>query len=101
MKPGATTDPEASRTSAFGAEIDGAIFTTWSRSMRTSSFASVFDAGSMTRPFLISSMRGVLCLFFRLGGAGDKLEENRHADGKPVGHLFKNRSEEHTSELQS
>src|SRR5579864_9517225 len=88
MKPGATTEPEASRISALGAEIEGAIFATWSRSTRMSSLASVFDAGSITRPFLISSMRGILCMFLRLGRAGDEFKENRHADGEAVGHLL-------------
>src|SRR5580658_648725 len=75
--------------------------------------ASVFEAGSRTRPFLIRSMRWILFVggasiswrlqFFGartrtsaygiaaiLGSAGNQQVEKRHADGDAVGDLFEN-----------
>src|SRR5580704_11010379 len=68
-----------------------------------SSAASVFDAGSRTRPFLTSSMRGVLLIGGAailgrqrlrqgmralFGRAGDEQKEQRHSNGNAVGDLL-------------
>src|SRR5579859_4968943 len=90
MKPGATMQFEASRTRASPAEIPAASFAMRPLSMRTSRRASVFETGSRTRPFLMSSMRRFLWLFLRLGGAGNQFEKNGHAHGEAVGDLLEN-----------
>ena len=33
-------------------------------------------------------MRGILCLFLRLGGSGNQFEKNGHANGEAVGYLL-------------
>src|SRR5580704_17904534 len=100
MKPGATTRPVASKTSApFAREIfpGAAISETVSPSRRMSQTASVLDAGSRTRPFLIRSMRRFLRFgvgfHFKSGmrafrGSGHQQVENSHAGGDAVGDLF-------------
>src|ERR1700674_1189680 len=108
MKPGAMINPAASKSSASLALVifPGApISAIFSPSRRMSCGASVFVAGSSTRPFLISSMRGFL--FFWRGGratqcvirdevfcacrrAGHQQKQQRHAHGNAVGHLFEN-----------
>src|SRR5712691_2912096 len=97
IKPGATTSPLASKTSAFcGATIfpAGATSFIFSSSTRTSSDASVFDAGSSTRPFLIRSIGGFLGFHFerrmRIGfcSAADEEIKNGHANGDAVGDLL-------------
>src|SRR5260370_27611280 len=65
MKPGATIRPAASKTSASFARVSfpaGATAVIFSPSRRMSSAASVLVAGSRTRPFLMRSMRWVLCV---------------------------------------
>src|SRR6476646_10843926 len=121
MKPGATIISAASKISASlsPAYFPGAAtsFTT-SPSSKTSIAASVFDAGSITRPFLISNILGVLRPGNRVGGnriaiggaaivcyrclglrgrmsavagiAGDQEIENRHAHGDAIGDLLEN-----------
>src|SRR5882672_6065443 len=107
MKPGATINPAASNISTFcGAAIFPAGLTSRivSPSRSTSMAASVLDAGSRTRPFLMRSMRRVLLIggapIFRgrgfrhrmstiLGGAGDEQEKQRHSNRNAVGHLLK------------
>src|SRR2546422_10416501 len=93
MKPGATTIPVASNTSAEGALIAGATCAIRSPSSRTSSIASVPRDGSSTRPFLTSSIGGILGLRWGdsagLGlGTSDQLEQQGHAHRQPVGDLF-------------
>src|ERR1700719_1105655 len=100
MKPGATTRPVASNISApFAREIfpGAAISEMVSPSIRMSRTASVLDAGSRTRPFLIRSMRGFLGFgvgfHFKSGmrafrGADHKQVEDGHAGGDAVGDLF-------------
>src|SRR6202790_388201 len=100
IKPGATTRPVASNTSApFAREIfpGAAISEMVSPSSRMSRTASVLDAGSITRPFLIRSMRRFLGFgvgfHFESGvrafrGADHQQVENGHAGGDPVGDLF-------------
>src|SRR5580704_9540545 len=102
MKPGATTRPVASKTSApFAREIfpGAAISETVSPSRRMSRTASVLDAGSRTRPFLIRSMRRFLGFgvgfHFESGmravrGADHQQVEDGHAGGDAVGDLFEN-----------
>src|SRR5260221_5600428 len=100
IKPGATMRPAASNTSApFAREIfpGAAISEMVSPSRRMSRTASVLEAGSRTRPFLIRSMRGFLgfgvgfhfksgmCAF---GSADHQQIENGHAGGDAVGDLF-------------
>src|SRR6266850_371821 len=106
MKPGTTINPVASNTSAPGAAwtLPGcATSTIFSPSIRMSRGASVLVAGSITRPFLTSSMRRVLfiCraatflgrrLCHRMtsvfGRAGDEQEKQRHSNRNAVGHLL-------------
>src|ERR1700730_5185198 len=98
MKPGATTRPVASNTSApFAQEISpgAAVWAIVSPSSRMSRTASVLDAGSMTRPFLIRSMRGFLGFGFRcksgmraFRGADHQQIEDGDAGGDAVGYLF-------------
>src|SRR5882724_9498229 len=100
MKPGATTSPVASNTSApFAREIfpGAAISAMDSPSRRMSRAASVLEAGSRTRPFLIRSMRRFLGFgvgfHFKSGmrafGSADHQQvENGHAGGDAVGDLF-------------
>src|SRR2546425_5637137 len=99
MKPGATINPVASKTSAPWGTLpfpDGATSCIFSPFRRTSRAASVLEAGSRTRPFLIRSIGGFLGFHFErrmrvaLGSSGKEEIKNGHA-----------RSEEHTSELQS
>src|SRR4029077_18655902 len=95
MNPGATTRPAASIVSPLGAGEEsfgasaGAIRAIRSPSIQMLRFASVPLAGSITRPFLISSMGRSSRLFrFRAGRNHDK--EHGHAHGKAVGNLFQN-----------
>src|ERR1039458_7263229 len=89
MKPGATTMPLASNISAPGAERFAPIFEIRSPSRSTSSAASVLLAGSRTRPFLIRSIRSVLCGMRRVRGrACEKMVEQCHAHGETIGDLF-------------
>src|SRR5579862_600115 len=89
MKPGATIRPLASKISAPSAERFAPTREMQSPSRRTSSGASVLVAGSRTRPFLISSIRAVLCGMGRVhGSAADQVIEKRHAHGEAVGHLL-------------
>src|SRR6266436_636480 len=106
MNPGATINPEASKISTFcGAAIfpAGATSRMVSPSRSTSMAASVVDAGSRTRPFLTSSMRGVLLIggapIFRgygfrhrmsaiLSRAGDEQKKQRHSNRTAVRHLL-------------
>src|ERR1700730_5549793 len=99
MKPGATIKPAASKPSAsLGVAIfpAGASSFIFAPSRRTSRAASVLEAGSRTRPFLTSSMRGILLiggaailgrqgLGHRMGAvfmrAGDQQKQKRHANG--------------------
>src|SRR5216684_375490 len=65
MKPGATIRPVASKTSTpcgLTSFPVGATSLIFSPSRRISSAASVLVAGSRTRPFLMRSMRWVLCV---------------------------------------
>src|SRR5579884_1992185 len=55
MKPGATTSPEASNSSAPVASMESPMAAMTPASMATSRTASSPEAGSMTRPFLITS----------------------------------------------
>src|SRR5258708_6564628 len=97
IKPGATINPLASKTSAScGAEIFPAGPTPFifSPSSRTSRTASLFDAGSTTRPFLIRSIGGFLRFHFerrmrvRFRSAAGQQIENGHSNRHPVGDLF-------------
>src|SRR5713101_1428154 len=100
IKPGATTRPVASNTSApFARQIfpGAAISAMVSPSRRMSRTASVLDAGSRTRPFLIRSMRRFLGFgvgfHFKSGmrafrGANHQKVKNRHAGGDAVADLF-------------
>src|SRR6266481_6357518 len=102
IKPGVTTRPVASKTSApFAREIfpGAAISDMVSPSRRTSRTASVLDVGSRTRPFLIRSMRRFLG--FGVGfhfksrmrafrGADHQQVENGHTSGDAVGDLLEN-----------
>src|SRR3989442_813298 len=56
MKPGATTRPVASNTCALGADRPGPTPLTSPSSSHTSATPSCPDAGSITRPFLMSSV---------------------------------------------
>src|SRR5437763_5446807 len=107
INPGATIKPFASSISApapapiFPAGPTSLIF---SPSTKTSSAASVLLAGSITRPFLISSIRGFLWLRFqrRMRPAFGRPRNHQVQDGHAHGHAVRDlRSEEHTSELQS
>src|ERR1700690_272615 len=89
MNPGATIKPLASKTSAPGAEMPAPIFEICSPSSKTSWWASVFVAGSSTRPFLIRSMRSFLRGMRRVcGSAADEMVKQSHADGEAVRHLL-------------
>src|SRR5260370_13371620 len=102
IKPGVTTRPVASNTSApLAREIfpGAAISDMVSPSRRTSRTASVLDVGSRTRPFLIRSMRRFLG--FGVGfhfksrmrafrGADHQQVENGHTSGDTVGDLLEN-----------
>src|SRR6202022_1618670 len=97
IKTGATIRPLASKTSVFcGAEIFpvGPTSFIFSPSSSTSRAASVFDAGSTTRPFLISSIGGFLGFHFERGmsvrfrRSASQQIENRHSYRHPVGDLF-------------
>src|ERR1700726_3279752 len=95
MNPGATTRPAASIVWPLGAEEEsfrasaGAIRAIRSPSIQMLRFASVPLAGSITRPFLMSSMGRSSRIFgFRAGRNHDK--EHRHAHGKAVGNLLQN-----------
>src|SRR6266404_7090050 len=106
MNPGATINPVASKIFTFcGATIfpAGATSRMVSPSRSTSMAASVLDAGSRTRPFLTSSMRGVLLIggapIFRghglrhrmsaiLSPTGDEQEKQRHSNRYAVRHLL-------------
>src|ERR1700730_896892 len=108
IKPGAIINPAASKISASRTLLifPGApICAIFSPSRRMSCAASVFVAASSTLPFLISSMRGFLFFwrggratpcFIRGGGfsafrrSGDQQEQQWHAHGDTVGHLFEN-----------
>src|SRR5580704_5295744 len=101
MKPGATINPAASKTSApFALEMfpGAAISAMRSPSSRMSRAESDLDAGSRTRPFLIRNMRGFLWLIFAfaferwmraLRCANHQQVKNGHAHRHSVGHLFK------------
>src|SRR5215470_15415289 len=107
MKPGATMRPLASKISALRESresLPGAATSAMlPPSSRISSEASVFDAGSRTRPFLTSSMRGILYIggaaIARLGrftggmrtvfgDAYGKQVEQGHANGDAIGDLL-------------
>src|SRR5277367_4008303 len=89
MKPGATIIPFASKISAPGAERFAPVFEMRSPSSKTSSAASVLDAGSRTRPFLIRSIRAILCGMGRISSsAADQMVEQGHAYREAVGNLF-------------
>src|ERR1700691_2523056 len=112
INPGATIKPAASKISAFFAFSEhlpaGASSAMRSPSSNTSIAASVFVAGSRTRPFLRRSMRGVLYVFlidraaiprsvrFRVAGkllvvfgtSSRQQKQQRHAHRDSVGHLL-------------
>src|SRR6266436_1098107 len=106
IKPGATSDPVASKISKpFFDEIfpAGATSAMRSPSKRTSKAPSIFLAGSRTRPFLTSSMRGILYVrgasvprLLRLGGGmcsffgqtRSEQKEQGHAHGDSVADLL-------------
>src|SRR6266568_4896263 len=97
MKPGATISPFTSDTSAPAAAIfpAGATSLIFSPSSKTSSAASVLLAESITRPFLISSIRGFLWFRFQrrmrsaVGCARNHQVKNGHAHGHADRHLLK------------
>src|SRR5215467_9824890 len=78
MKPGATIMPLASNTSALGEERFGATPAMRPSTISTSATRSVFEAGSITRPFLMT-------IGMRLS---NYLLQNGHADGDSVFHLI-------------
>src|SRR6202035_5281207 len=82
MKPGATTSPVASNTSASAGERFGPTPLMKPSSIHTSATASCPDAGSITRPFLMSSA-GILF------STQDSFE-HCHAHRNPVLHLIQN-----------
>src|SRR6267143_1162630 len=97
MKPGATINPLASKTCAScGAETFPAAPTSFifSPSSRTSRAASLFDAGSTTRPFLIRSIGGFLRFHFERGmsvnlrSAAHQQIKYGHPHRDAVGNLF-------------
>src|SRR5579871_1680521 len=102
MKPGATIRPVASKTSVFSERElfpGSAIWAMRSPSRRMSRVASVLEAGSRTRPFLIRSISGFLGFergvalenrMFAFGGADGQEIKNGHAHGNAVGDLFEN-----------
>src|SRR3989442_1241098 len=98
MKPGATIIPPASKMSVPGGAPTfpgGPTSAMRSPSRNTSLTASVLLAGSRTRPFLTSSMRGFLglrlCRRVRdiIGSAANEQIQDCHAHGHAVRHLFK------------
>src|SRR5215471_3995169 len=104
IKPGATTKPEASKAStpeSTGNLPGGAISLTRPSFSKTSLSASVFEAGSSTRPFLIRSMSSFLGGWFAssgerrmraaLRGANHQQIQDGHAHGNAVGDLFEHR----------
>src|SRR5208283_1174959 len=103
IKPGATIRPAASKTAASVPRVivpAGAISATRSPSISTSRMASVLDAGSSTRPFLIRSIcrflgSGLWFSFKRrmrtTGRADHQKIKNGHAHGNAVGDLLKHR----------
>src|SRR5690348_11973391 len=88
MNPGATMQSFASTTSASGAESADPIFAILPLSTSTSSRASVFEDGSITRPFLMSSMWQILPVFLHVRRAGHQLEQYGHAHRQAVRHLL-------------
>src|SRR2546427_8036395 len=99
MKPGATINPVASKTSAPWGTLpfpDGATSCIFSPFRRTSRAASVLEAGSRTRPFLIRSIGGFLGFHFErrmrvaLGSSGNEEIKNGHANRDSVSDLFEN-----------
>src|ERR1700691_4705312 len=89
MKPGATIKPLASKTSAPGTSRPGPVFEMRSPSSNMSSAASVLLAGSMTRPFLIRSIRAILCgMRCVCGCAADQMVEQGHAYREAVCNLL-------------
>src|SRR5437899_12081782 len=78
MKPGATTRPEASNTSALARPRPAPTAAMCPPSIATSATASNPDAGSITRPFLIRSL------------LTDNPFEHRHPDGDAIFHLVEN-----------
>src|SRR5277367_4217539 len=99
MKPGATMRPVASNVSASGADRLAPILAMRAPSSSTSFVASVFVAGSSTRPFLISNIRsflpGTSFASSDLGRwrrfhsrAADEMVKQGHAYGEAVGDLF-------------
>src|SRR5690348_18097397 len=89
INPGATISPFASNISAPSAEIFDPTLEMRSPSSSTSSDASVLLAGSMTRPFLISSI-----LSFLRGGMrridrydADQVIQQSHSYRQTVRHL--------------
>src|SRR5580704_13493038 len=103
MKPGATINPAASKTSApFALAIfpGAAISAMRSPSSRISRAESDFDAGSRTRPFLIRNMRGFLWLVFSFAFErrmrpfrcpSHEQVQNGHAHRYSVGHSLEHR----------
>src|SRR5262245_32963607 len=79
-KPGATTSPFIARTFASPGAMSCATFAIDPSSHRTSRTASVFVAGSTTRPPLSKS--------FMSGPSSREQIEDRHADRDPVGDLI-------------
>src|SRR5947209_3024171 len=79
MNPGATIIPVASNTSAFGDERFGATPAIRPSTMSTSATRSVFEEGSITRPFLIT-----------IGMLSNHLFEHGHAHRDSVLHLVQN-----------
>src|SRR5271170_1706257 len=89
MKPGATIIPFASKISAPGAERFAPVFEMRSPSSKISSAASVSLAGSRTRPFLIRSIRAILCGMRRVrSSAADQMVEQGHAYREAIGNLL-------------
>src|SRR5580698_3598543 len=83
MKPGVTMSPVASKISAAGAERFAPTPRMRPSSIHTSTMASWPEAGSMTRPFLMSNARIV---FY----AHQHLFQHRHSHGDAVFHLRQN-----------
>src|ERR1700683_3392173 len=83
MKPGVTTSPLASKSSVPAAERFAPTPRMTPSSIQTSAVPSWPEAGSMTRPFLMSNAG----IFF---WAHQDLLQNGHADGDAVLHLVQN-----------
>src|SRR5271154_557464 len=89
MKPGATIMPWASKISAPSAERFAPVFEMRSPSSKISRAASVSLAGSRTRPFLIRSIRAILCGMRRVrSSAADQMVEQGHAYREAIGNLL-------------